>query len=98
MSQLPPNVPYDNTLPYSSPAARNHPLALTAMILGIVSIPLVCAFGGGIILGLTAIILGVIARSGINKNPALYGGRGMATTGIATGSLGFLILPLLIAV
>jgi hypothetical protein len=69
------------------------------MILGIASIPLVCAFGLGLLLGVAALILGIIALLAITKSPTQYSGKGMAITGIITGGVGGLaMIPLLIAI
>lgn len=59
--------------------------AITSLVLGIVSfIPLV-----GLLLGLLAIIFGIIAKSKIKKG--LYLGKGLSTAGIILGVLGILV-------
>ena len=102
MSQIPPPPPdtstYDSSLPYSG-TPQSSALALTSMILGIASIPLVCAFGLGFLTGIAAAIMGIIALTKISKDPQQYGGKGMAIAGIATGGGGLILLvPLLIAI
>lgn len=101
MSQYPPPPPpaYDNSPMDYAPQPKTSGMAMTSMILGILSIPLLCAFGIGIIPGIIAIILGIVALSAISRNPQRYGGRGMAIAGIATGAGGTLLLvPLLVAI
>jgi hypothetical protein len=71
-------------------------MAKIAMILGIAAIPLLCVFGLGALLGVVAIILGIIALVSISKNPLQYGGKGMAIAGIATGGGAILLLPLFV--
>ena len=91
MSQLPPgNLPPAS---YSTPANKLPiGLAITSMILGIVSLfPGCCMASVGImsLLGIAAIVLGFMANSQAAQGRA--GGRGMAITGIITGIVGFLI-------
>ena len=67
------------------------------MVLGICGICLVCLYGLGAILGVIAIIFGLIARSSINRNPQAYTGKGFAIAGIATGAGSLLIMAAMIA-
>ena len=100
MSQIPPPQPpsaYDSTVPYSSVPPKTSGMALTAMILGICAIPFGC-LGVGVILGIIAIILGVVALSSINRNPQALSGKGYAITGIATGAGSLPFAALLIAI
>ena len=61
---------------------------------------LVCGIGSlilfGVILGIIAIVLGVIARKEIAGNPQLKG-SGMALAGIITGVIGAILAVVLIA-
>ncbi|MEO7658341.1 MAG: DUF4190 domain-containing protein, partial [Pyrinomonadaceae bacterium] len=43
------------------------------------------------IVGLAAVITGVLARGKANSNPAEFGGKGLALAGIITGGISFLI-------
>jgi len=85
----------NRALPQEKPKLSG--MALASMILGIVSIPLVCAMGLGALLGIVAVILGSIALFAIGKNPRRYGGKGFAIAGIATGGAGILWAPLALA-
>lgn len=59
------------------------------MITGIVSIVgLCCTFGG--LLGIVAIVLGVISRGEIAKSDGTQTGGGMSVAGIVTGAVGIL--------
>jgi prepilin-type processing-associated H-X9-DG protein len=101
MSQIPPPPPPQDFVaanPNSGAPPKTSGLAVTAMVLGIVAIPTAC-FGVGILLGIAALILGIAALLSINKNPTMYGGKGMAIAGIATGAGAMVLVgPLLIAI
>lgn len=64
-------------------------LATVSLVLGIVSVFLVCC-AGGILLGLPAAIVGYIAMKNVETNPAKYSGRGMAIAGMVLGIVTFL--------
>ena len=68
--------------------------AMPAMVLGIVSLvvlPLACCCGFGglapLILGILAIVFGVMARNRITASQGALGGRGKAMAGIITGAI-----------
>lgn len=65
-------------------------LAITSMILGILSL-LLC----GPFLGIPAVICGHIALSRSQKNPAQFGGGGFAITGLVTGYIGIAMIVIL---
>src|ERR1041384_8343481 len=101
MSNLPPTPPPNpDPLRYHSPiySARITPMALTSMILGIVSI-LLAIILIGLPIGWVALILGIVSLVKINKNPQRLSGKGFAIAGIVTGAVGgFCFAPLLIAI
>lgn len=68
----------------------NHPLAIWALVLGILS--LYCL---GIAAAVPAVICGYIARSQIRSEPNRFEGGGMATAGIIIGMLSIAINVLL---
>ena len=70
-------------------------MALTSMILGIAGLPLVLCFGAGGLLGLIGLILGIVS---INKSPGQFSGKGFAITGIVTGGVSLLGVPLALAI
>src|SRR5262245_6569833 len=63
-------------------------LAITALVSGILS--LLGCLGVG---SLTAIITGIMAMTRAKKEPHVYGGRGMAITGLVMGIVSFVLLP-----
>src|SRR5579862_7388309 len=99
MSEIPPPPPPSQLPPESNdamlsygPPAKNSGMAIASMVLGIVAIPLTCLWIG-LPIGIVALVLGIIALVGINKDPLRRGGKGFAITGIVTGCCSFLILP-----
>jgi Tfp pilus assembly protein PilE len=64
-------------------------LAIASLILGIISIP---TLGLLVIGALTGIALGIVALNQIRKDPAHYGGKGMAIGGIVTSAVSLLII------
>ncbi len=75
--------------PPQQPAARpGAGLAITALIFGILALLLFWSVVGGIIFGLIALILGLIASGRAKRG--LASGRGMALTGAILGLLGLL--------
>jgi hypothetical protein len=78
--------------PFRSPgfvAGRDQTMPTIALILGILSIPLVCCYGG-IWLGLPAAVLGFLGMRNADNDPSRYGGRGMAIGGMVLGVISFL--------
>jgi hypothetical protein len=73
-------------------------MAVASMVLGIIGLLTACV-AIGIPLGLTGMILGIVALTRINRRPDLYGGKGFALTGIITGGIGgVLAVPLVLAI
>jgi hypothetical protein len=73
---------------YGAPmqAGQNNVMAIIALVLGIVSIPLVCCYGIGLLPGAAGIILGIL---GMKKAKELGGsGKGMALAGAICGGVG----------
>jgi len=76
--------------------APSKKLAITSLILGIISLPTMgLLFIGGIV----GLILGIQARTKANSAPEQYGGSGIALAGIITSILSLVVaIPILIAV
>lgn len=76
--------------PLQPPAAggQSKTLAIVSLILGILGFTLCC---GTVLPSLIAIITGFMARGKASKDPANYGGAGLALVGILTGLLGLLL-------
>ncbi len=70
-------------------ATRDQTLPTISLVLGVISMFLVCC-AGGIWLGLPAAIVGFIAMRNVESNPVKYGGRGMAIGGMVLGIITFL--------
>jgi predicted Zn finger-like uncharacterized protein len=68
--------------------AQQTGMGITSMILGILSIPTIFCYGFGIILGILAIIFGILSLK--------TAGRGMGIAGICTAIFAFLIFGALI--
>jgi hypothetical protein len=75
-----------------TPASKTNGMAITSLILGILSIPADFCYGSGIIFGIAAIIMGFIARKQIKESQGTQSGDGLALTGIITGAVGGLLV------
>jgi hypothetical protein len=67
------------------------PLAITSMILGIVSIPSCCCWFVGSPMAVAGLVLGIIAMGKIRSNPQMVKGGGMAIAGIICSSVGLIM-------
>ncbi|MDH2391330.1 DUF4190 domain-containing protein [Streptomyces sp. HNM0663] len=78
---------------YGQPGWQPSPsngMGITAMVLGILSVCLFCLYGVvGLILGLLALIFGILGRKKAQRGEATNGG--MALAGIILGSIGMLL-------
>jgi prepilin-type processing-associated H-X9-DG protein len=70
--------------------SRTSGMAIASMIFGFLSLCL------SLLASLPAIVLGVLSLNAISRSKGSLTGRGMAITGIVAGSLGALILPVLL--
>src|SRR4051812_35531228 len=78
----PPSYPEYNSPSTTAPKSR---MAITSMVLGIVALPLMCAFGVGLTPAIIAVILGFMAMGAIGKSMGALSGRGFALTGVILG-------------
>ena len=83
-------APAAGLLAPSEPVAPQKGLAVTSLVLGILAFP-TC-----FLTGIPAIICGHIAQSRARREPAQYGGVGMATAGLVLGYLSVVIVPIAI--
>lgn len=77
---------------FSAPAymrSRDQTLPTIALILGIISLPMICCYGG-IWLGLPAAVLGFVGMRNADGDNSRYGGRGMAIGGMVLGVMSLL--------
>lgn len=77
---------FENGSNRRKPKKRFNAVGLIGMILGIIGL-ILCPFAGGIVLGVPALILGIIGAAISNRNKMR---KGMAVAAIVLGSLGFL--------
>jgi hypothetical protein len=76
---------------YGGAPASTHPLAIAALVLGILSLFTCCCWGLGILPSLAAVICGGIGLSKINQAPHMHDGKGLAIAGIVCGSVGIVL-------
>lgn len=88
------DAPYD--APQTTARPRGSGMAIAALVLGILAVLLCWTVFGGVLLGLIAIVLGVIAARRAKRG--LADGRGMAIAGIVLGVLGLLLSVALVAI
>lgn len=74
----------------ASAPGRRRGLAITSLVLGVLSLPTLGLLGIGAIL---AIVLGIVALVKASNHPAEYGGKGLAIGGIVTGAASFVLIP-----
>ncbi|MEU8760883.1 DUF4190 domain-containing protein [Streptomyces sp. NPDC048659] len=85
----PPSSPYPA---YGQPGWQQAPangMGTTAMVLGIVAVVGFCFYGLGVVLGVLALIFGIIGLKKVNRGEA--NNRGMAIAGIVLGGVGVLV-------
>jgi hypothetical protein len=68
-----------------------NPLALTSMILGILSIPSCCCWFLGAPMAVAGLVLGIIGLNKVRSSPQMFKGGGMAIAGIVCSSVGILL-------
>lgn len=71
------------------PQSRDQTVPTIALILGILSVPLICCYGG-IWLGVPAAAMGYIGMRNADGDSNRYGGRGMAVGGMVLGVVSLL--------
>lgn len=78
------NSPHDGTgQPVPMQTGGSQGLAIASLVLGICSLTLICC--GGFLIGIPAVICGVIAIKQANRGEAT--GKGMAIAGVTTGAI-----------
>lgn len=75
----------------AQPEQRKSGKAIASLVCGIVGLVV-----AGIILGIIAVTLGLLAKREIAADPGLTGG-GLATAGIVTGAIGFVLAVVILA-
>lgn len=69
--------------------SRDQTMPMISLILGVLSIFLICCYGG-IWLGLPAAVLGFLGMRNADRDPTKYTGRGMAIGGMVLGVVSLL--------
>jgi hypothetical protein len=88
-----PSAHYGTADPAHRPARNG--LGIAALVVGILALFGIITVFGGILLGLVAIVLGVLGRGRAKRGEATNGG--MATTGIVLGAIALLVSGALLA-
>ncbi|MEU0834256.1 DUF4190 domain-containing protein [Streptomyces sp. NPDC056231] len=83
-----PGYPGYGHAPWGGPAPANG-LGIASMVLGIIAVVGFCMWGLGVVLGVLALIFGLIGRGRVSRGEANNGG--VALAGIILGSLGIVI-------
>lgn len=66
---------------------KTNSLAITSLVLGIVSIPLTFCYGMGVLFGIAAFVTGLIGRRQIKDSAGTQSGDGMALAGMIMGGI-----------
>lgn len=77
-------------------APQKKGMAIAGMILGIGSIILFWLSWIALIIGIVGLVLSIIGLNKAKKDPANYGGRGMAIAGIICSVIGILIVVIML--
>lgn len=92
---------YDNAqnpYAYAAPGGQqNNGVAMAALILGILSIPAIITLIGGFILGIIAVILGIVGIRKANKIVGPGSRKGMAVTGLVLGAIAAIVTTAMFA-
>ncbi|AQU65128.1 DUF4190 domain-containing protein [Streptomyces niveus] len=97
-----PNYPHqaaDGATPYTAPEpapARSNPLAVAALVLGIIACLLFWTIAGGIVLGLLAVVLGIMGIRRARGGRAPH--RTMSIVGVVLGALGLVVSTVLVVI
>jgi len=72
---------------------KTNGMAITGLVMGILTLTLgLCC--GGPIFAVLGIIFSAVGISQINRNPTLYAGKGMAVTGLVLSIVGLATMPI----
>jgi hypothetical protein len=88
-------MPYGDYYPGAPTMAPRNGLGVAALVLAIIALVASCSVIGGLVLGITAVILGFMGRGRVSRGEANNGG--IAMTGIVLGALAVIISGAFIA-
>jgi len=77
---------------YSRAAEPSKGMAIASLVVGILAIP---TFGCFVIGAIGGLVMGIIALTRANREPQVYGGKGVAIAGIAANALALVAIPLI---
>ncbi|MGI8470233.1 MAG: DUF4190 domain-containing protein [Pyrinomonadaceae bacterium] len=81
----------------SFPQSPNQTVPTLALVFGILSLILICCYGG-FYFGIAAVILGYIGMNNANNDSAQYGGKNLAIAGMICGAASFVIALLIVLI
>lgn len=84
------STPYRAPRPRATEPAKG--LAIASLVLGILGLPTLGLLFVG---SLTGLVLGIIALTRTNREPHIYGGKGIAIGGIVTNALSVVLVPVI---
>ncbi len=84
-----PNAQYYNINNGYNEPPKSNGLAIASLVLGIISIPMACCYGAGLVFGIIALILGLVSKP--KTGPGAGRLPGMAIGGIICGIIGALM-------
>lgn len=77
---------------------KKNGMATASMVLGIISLALFWTVWLGLIVGVVAIILGVVAKNQIKADPSMAGSAGQAKGGLIMGIIGVVLAIVMIVI
>ncbi len=83
MYQQPGQVGYG----YGAMPPKNETLAVVSLVLGIISFPLLCFCGLGLLTGIGAIVTGILGRNKIKESNGTLTGDGLGLAGVIIGAI-----------
>ena len=89
LARLVGDLPTPSTTDAGATTGSGTRLPLLALVFGLLSIPAVSWMPVGWVLGVVAIVLGLLGLR--TAAPGLFGGRGLAVAGLVCGSLGVVV-------
>jgi hypothetical protein len=82
---LPPGAPAPGYYGGYGPPAPTDGMAVASLVLGIVGVTMICAYGLGLVPAIIAIVLGRMSKQKIDASGGQIGGRGLAQAGFILG-------------
>jgi len=93
----PPGEAYGRPGVATAAAQKTSGMAIASLVVAVLGLPLSCCYGFGVILSIVALVLGIVALSGIKRSAVAVQGRGLAVTGVVL-SLVNIVLVIVLAI